>query len=163
MAIEISSKCSDDVTRESFCFGDVTLFSLRFDLELQNGQTLRSHNSAKSSYSYHCLTVLSTDRHWKRSQPQLHTIGSSLCWLNTLGDNRPLDNSPTENIEVGTRIVMQVGSRGYDVKPSPLTPFVQTLHIAQCAIYIFWWDRKIRDVKNHIIYVFICTERAPDE
>ena len=45
---EEESTGPDDVTRESFCFGDVTLFSLRFGLELQNRQTLRSHNSAKS-------------------------------------------------------------------------------------------------------------------
>ena len=52
-------------------------------------------------YSYPRLTVLSTDWHWKSSQPQLSMIGSSLYALIIFGKTRRTSSRKRENVQVG--------------------------------------------------------------
>ena len=85
-------------------------------------------------YSYPCLTVLSTDWHWKSSQPQLSMIGSSLYALIIFGKTRRTSSRKRENV--------QVGCCGKENVTSTTTSFIT-----------FTW----------LIYEFICAERAPNE
>ena len=53
------------------------------------------------AYSNPCLRVVSTLRHWKSWQPQLHMIGSSIYPLIIFGKTRRTSSWKRENVQVG--------------------------------------------------------------